>query len=197
MPRRTRPRKRDKPKVVVKIDFDNIGQRILALPLPARRYVDLQAGKAGVLFALEAPPPGAGENAAVTVHRFDLKTRKSDVAIGGVRSFEISQDGEKMLYQQGEKWAIAAPKPMATGSSPAPPPPPAGDSEKTLKTDGIEVRVNPREEWKQMYREAWRIERDFFYDPKIPRPRPGGHGKTLRAVSGQHPIEGRPELSVF
>jgi tricorn protease len=163
-----------KPKVTVKIDFDNIGQRILALPLPARRYIDLQAGKPGVLFALEGPPLGAGENAALTVHRFDLKTRKSDVAIAGVRSFEISQDGEKMLYQQGDKWAITAPKPMAAGSGP-PPPPPTGDSDKTLKTDGIDVRVNPRQEWKQMYREAWRIERDFFYDPKF-------HGLDLAAA---------------
>jgi len=167
-----------KPKVAVKIDFDNISQRILALPLPARRYVDLQAGKPGVLFALEGPPPGAGENFALAVHRFDLKTRKSDVAIDGVRSFEISQNGEKMLYQQGEKWVIAAPRPMATGSS-QPAPPHSSDSDKTLKTDAIEVRVRPREEWKQMYREAWRIERDFFYDPKF-------HGLDLAATEKRY-----------
>jgi len=167
------------PKVEVKIEFDNIGQRILALPLPPRRYVDLQVGKAGVLFALEAQPPGAGENGALTVHRFDLKTRKSDVAIGGVRSFEISLNGEKMLCQQGDKWVISAPKPMATGSGASPPPPPASDSDKTLKTEGIEVRVSPREEWKQMYREAWRIERDFFYDPKF-------HGLDLAATEKRY-----------
>jgi tricorn protease len=181
-----------KPKVAVKIDFDNIGQRILALPLPARRYVGLQVGKTGVLFALEAPAPRPGEEFALTVHRFDLKKRKSDVAIGGVRSFEISENGEKMLYRQGEKWVIAAPKPMAEGSG-APPPPPAVNGGKTLKTDSIEVRVNPREEWKQMYHEAWRIERDFFYDPKF-------HGLDLAAAEKRYApylenVESRADLN--
>src|SRR5208282_5549286 len=98
---------------------------------------------------------------------FDLKTRKSDVPIGGVRSFEISRTGEKMLYRKGDRWLITAPKPMPTGPG-APPPPPApptppGDG--ALKTEGIEVRADPPAEWRQMYHEVWRIERDFFYDP--------------------------------
>ena len=76
--------------MTVQIDFDNISQRILALPLPPRRYVGLQTGKTGVLFAVEAPTPIPGTQTGpleLTVHRFDLKTRKSDVAIGGVRQF--------------------------------------------------------------------------------------------------------------
>ena len=179
-PKKDEPKKDDaKPKVAVKIDFENIGQRILALPLPPRRYVDLQVGKTGVLFALEAPAQGGGGPPALTVHRFDLKTRKSDVAIGGVRSFEISHDGEKMLYWQAEKWVIAAPKPMPKGPGEPPPPPPSPDAEKTLKTDRIEIRVNPRQEWKQMYHEAWRIERDFFYDPKF-------HGLDLAAAEKRY-----------
>jgi tricorn protease len=162
-------------KVAVKVDFDNIGQRILAVPMPPRRYAALQVGKAGVLFALEVgafvpgpEPPGA------TVHRFDLKTRKSDVAIGGVRAFEISSNGEKMLYRQGDKWTIAAPRPMASGSGPAPSGPPPGGADGVLKTDALEVRIDPRAEWKQMYHESFRIEREFFYDPNA-------HGLDLRA----------------
>ena len=170
----------DKPKpaenVVVKVDFDNIGQRILALPMPPRRYIGLQVGKAGTLFALEAPAFSPGTEFAMTVHRFDLQKRKSDVAIGGVRNFEIAANGEKMLYQQGERWVIAAPKPMATGNGPPPPP---NSNDGTLKTDGIEVRSDPRAEWKQMYQEAWRIERDFFYDP-------GYHGLNLKAAEDRY-----------
>ena len=179
--------KKEEPKktadVTVEIDFDNISQRILALPLPPRRYVGLQTGKAGVLFAIEAPTVVPGTQTGppeLTVHRFDLKTRKSDVAIGGVRSFEISLNGEKMLYRQGDKWVIAAPKPMATGPGGPPTPPAAAPaSDGTLKTGGIQVRVDPRLEWKQMYHEVWRVERDFFYDPNY-------HGLNLQAAEKKY-----------
>lgn len=184
-----KPAAPDKPKpapnVAVKIDFDNISQRILALPLPPRRYVGLQAGKTGVLYALEAPAPGPAPGPEATpgviVHRFDLKSRKSDVAIGGVRFFEISQNGEKMLYRQGDNWTITAPRPMPTGSGPAPPQPPAapGAPSGLLKTEALEVKVSPRAEWRQMYHEAWRIERDFFYDPNF-------HGLNLKSAEDRY-----------
>ncbi len=171
---------KDKPpeKVLVKIDFDNIGQRILALSLPMRRYVGLQVGKSGELYSLEAPAPSPGQEFSLTVHRFDLKKRKADVALSGVRFFEISQNGEKMLYRQGDHWFIKAPKPMSS-DGPGPQPPSGDASEGLLKTDGLEVRVKPREEWKQMYHEVWRVERDFFYDP-------GYHGLDLTAAEKKY-----------
>jgi len=166
-------------KVVVKIDFDNIGQRILALSLPMRRYVGLQVGKSGELYALEAPAQGPGQEFSLTVQRFDLKKRKSDVALSGVRFFEISQNGEKMLYQQGDHWFIKAPKPLASGGS-GPQPPSGGDaSDGILKMDSMEVLVKPREEWKQIYHEVWRVERDFFYDPAY-------HGLDLAAAEKKY-----------
>jgi tricorn protease len=169
--------------VAVQIDFDNISQRILALPLPPRRYLGLEIGKTGVLFALEAPTTIPGTQTGpleLTVQRFDLKTRKSDVAISGVRYFEISQNGEKMLYRQGDRWVITAPKPMATGPGGPPTPPSAAPpNDGTLKTEGIQVRVDPRLEWKQMYHEVWRIERDFFYDPNY-------HGLNLEAAEKKY-----------
>jgi tricorn protease len=168
--------------VTVKIDFENIDQRILALPMPARRYVSLQIGKAGVLYALEGPAFSPGVEFTLTVHRHDLKSRKSDVPLAGVHNFEISQNGEKLLYRQGDRWIIAAPKPLPPASGeapPSPPTPPGGPTTGVLKTDGLEVRVDPRAEWKQMYREAWRVQRDFFYDP-------GYHGLDLAAVEKRY-----------
>jgi len=172
-------------KVEVKIDFDNLDQRILALPMPPRRYLSLQIGKAGVLYAVEQPlfyarNPWRDPGPPMTVHRFDLKSRKSDIAVGGVRTFEISLNGEKMLYRQGDKWYIAPPSPMATGAA-APPAStsPAASSAGVLKTDGLEIRVDPRAAWRQMYRESWRIQRDFFYDP-------GYHGLDLGAAARRY-----------
>ncbi len=146
-------KKADEPKTSppVGIDFDNISQRILALPLPARDYRRLEAGKPGVVYLLEASEPQP--NAPSTVQKFDLKTRKTEKLVEGVHGFVLSANGEKMLLRQGEKFTIAT----ATAI------PKAGEG--VLKMEAIEIRSDPREEWKQMYREVWRIERDWFYDP--------------------------------
>ena len=162
----------------VKVDFDNIGQRILALPMPARRYVNLQVGKAGILFAAEAPSPGPGVSPGATIHRYDLKSRKTDVAIGGVMAFEVARNGEKMLYRQGDNWFIKQlpPAPPAGGGAPpTPPAPPAGGGSGQLNIANLEVKSSPRAEWQQIYREAWRVQRDFFYDPNY-------HGLDIKAA---------------
>lgn len=162
--------------VEVRIDMEKIGQRILAVPLPPRRYVGLQAGKAGVLFALEMPLAAPGAPAGMTVHRFDLKSRRADIAASGVNAFEVARSGEKMLVRQGDNWYIRSLPPTAAGAGAGPAAPaaaaPAGGQ---LRTANIEVKISPRAEWKQMYHEAWRIQRDFFYDP-------GFHGLDLRAA---------------
>lgn len=148
----------------VRIDFDNIGQRVLALPIPAKNYAGLNAGKEGVVYLSEAPvvwtqfgPP------PLTINKFDLKTRKTDKLAEGVLTFAVSDNGEKMLVRQGENWMIAsAGEPLKPG-------------EGVLKLTDMEVYVDPRAEWKQMYHEVWRIERDFFYDPHF-------HGLNLASA---------------
>src|SRR5262249_36431647 len=140
--------------VKVTIDFDNIGQRILTLPIPARNYVGMSVGKAGVLFLGENPPgatvPGA------TIHRFELDKRKVDKILDGATAFEVSANGEKMLFAQGfgpaQRYTIAPTmQPMKPG-------------EGVLNTGDMEVYVDPKAEWKQIYHEEGRVQRDFFYD---------------------------------
>src|SRR5437588_2741100 len=107
-PPRRRPAEKPGP---TKVDLDGIGQRVLALPLPARNYVGLQAGKAGILFILErpagpasGPPQGpGGGGGGVTVQKFDLTTRKAEPVLSGVAAFELAANGEKALYRQGDK----------------------------------------------------------------------------------------------
>lgn len=153
--------------VAVSIDFENIGQRIIALPIPPRNYVGTSTGKSGTLYILEAQPGQGPFSSAATVHKFDLEKRKTEKVIEGVSAFDVSASGEKMLFRQGERWFIAATaQPVKPG-------------EGMLKTDEMEVWVDPRAEWKQMYSEVWRIERDFFYDP-------GYHGLDLKAAEAQY-----------
>jgi tricorn protease len=157
----------------VTIDFENILQRVLALPMPPRRYTALQAGKPGTLLAVELPPsaPGTPGN-GMTVHRFDLKERRADSPVSGARFFQIAENGEKMLYSQGQgdstRWLIATLRPIPPANADGPPPTRPGDGgAKTLKTADLEVKINPRLEWAQMYREVWRIQREMFYDPGL------------------------------
>jgi tricorn protease len=160
----------------IRIDLDGIDQRILSMPMPPRRYTGLQAGRPGVLLAIEGGGGGfgpGGPGPAETVHRYDTNAKKSDVAVSGVSSFRIAHSGEKALFRQRDSWHIAALRPMATGPAPAGPPPPPPQGE--LKTADIEVRVDPAQEWQQIYREAFRVERDFFYDRDT-------HGYNLAAA---------------
>ena len=109
----------------MKIDLDGIDQRILSVPMPPRRYTALQVGKAGTLLALEGRRARGrpGQAPGLTVHRYDLKTRKSDVPLTGVSNFQMSFGGEKALYRQGENWIIAALGPWPKGPAVAAPPP--------------------------------------------------------------------------
>ncbi|HET7587214.1 MAG TPA: PDZ domain-containing protein [Gammaproteobacteria bacterium] len=145
-------KKADKPKPV-RIDFDGILQRTLALPIEAANYVGMQAGKAGELFLLEAAQvPSFGEP-SLKLQKFDLDKRKTEKLLDGVSGFALSADGSKMLYETHHAWFIAK-----TDEPPKP-----GDGK--LNTDGMKIHVVPHAEWAQMYHEIWRIERDFFYDP--------------------------------
>ncbi|HEY7184718.1 MAG TPA: PDZ domain-containing protein [Blastocatellia bacterium] len=157
--------KKEPPKVV--IDFDNIGQRILALPPPNRNYVGLAAGKPNTLFIVEVPDGAQG----ATLHKFDLEKRKFEKALDNINGFDLSANGEKMLYRMRQNWFIAA---TATLGTPAFKP-----GEGRIKTEDMEVYVDPRAEWDQMYRETWRIERDFFYAPNY-------HGLDLQATAKKY-----------
>lgn len=142
----------------VKVDIEGLVRRSVALPIPSRDYVALDVGKAGRLYAIERPVAGPGEEPgppSLVVHSFDLEKRKLDKAIDGVRAFAVSANGEKALYRKGDDWFIRGLDAL-TGGEGGP-----------LKTAAMEVRVEPREEWRQMFDEVWRGERDFFYDANL------------------------------
>jgi tricorn protease len=152
--------KKEEP-VVVKIDIDGIGQRILSLPIPPKNYLNILGGKSGILFLAEGPLVVTEDdqpNVSQTIQKFDLSKRKVDKVLEDVNDFAVSFDGEKILYRKDDSWSTASPDDGPSGGSPKP-------GFGPLKLDNWQVYVEPRAVWKQIYNETWRIERDFFYDP--------------------------------
>ena len=137
----------------VKIDFDGIDQRIIAVEkISARDYISLTAGAEGTFFYLEDVPNQTG----FTLHSFDLKKRESTQILSGITGYIISANGKKLLYAAPNNvWGIIDASKAGK----------VGDGK--LKTDGLEMKIDPREEWAQMYDEAWCINRDYFYDPNM------------------------------
>jgi tricorn protease len=132
----------------VRIDLEGMDQRILALPVPLRNYTLLLAGPEGVVFYAEAVPNQQG----ATLHRFQLSDRETQEHLTRVIQAVISHDRKKLLARIGPQWRIV----NTTGT------PPSGTTG-TLALDGVRVRVDPMEEWRQIFREGWRIQRDFLY----------------------------------
>jgi len=167
---------RDDPKVTVApvapiaIDFDGIESRIVDLPIPAASLSDLEAGQDGQIFFLRE---NDGKKA---IQRFDLKDRKAETLLAEADEFEVSSDGKKIVYRLKEAWAMgsASAKTLTPG-------------EGKIKVEAIEVRAEPRAEWTQIFNEAWRINRDFFYDP-------GMHGANWNKMREKY-AQFLPELS--
>ncbi|UCC41344.1 MAG: PD40 domain-containing protein [Candidatus Aminicenantes bacterium] len=161
-------KKKAKPEKAFAIDFDGLNNRILALPVSAGVYFNLQAGKEGEIFYLEAPPVSRGPFARETkLKKFDLKKRKTDDVMPGVNFFTVSADKKKILYVSRNSLGII---PSAGKAKPG---------QGRINTDSIEVRVDPRAEWKQIFYEAWRINRDYFYDPNM-------HGADWNAMQKKY-----------
>ena len=155
--------------VAVRIDIAGIGQRILALKVPAGDYTDLTAGAPGVIFYAEPMVPGgAGPGGGSRLQRYQLKERAAAPFLEGIRAYTLSADKKKLLYQagggpSGGRWGIVSTdKPAKVGDGP-------------INVAQLETLVDPRAEWAQIFRETWRVQREFFYDAKM-------HGADWQAV---------------
>jgi tricorn protease len=143
-----------------RIDLDGLEQRIVALPTDAGIIQTYYVAKGFIYYSttpihgLSGPIPG--ETSAVQV--YDLKERKSKTLIEGVEHFALSFDGSKLLYDSGEgdnhKYGIIEAK--------AEPQKKVGEG--ALNLSDMRVELDPPAEWKQMFNEVWRQERDYFYE---------------------------------
>ena len=171
---------------MVRIDPEKIGQRILALNIPAGEYRNLQAGPAGSFFYV-APAAGAagGRGASggggTRVMRYQVRDRSAQPFLEGVGSYTVSADKRRVLYSEtgggaggaggagrggaggGARWAIApTDRPMRPG-------------EGALDVSRLETWVDPKLDWADIFRETWRIQREYFYDAEM-------HGADWNAV---------------
>ena len=134
--------------VEVVIDLQGIKNRIVHIDVPVRDYRFTLEGPENTVFYAENIENQSG----FTLQKYDLKERESKVFMSGLRDARTSFDRKQLLYQQGNTWGIVS----ATGATAK-----AGDGK--LTTSGIRYKVVPEEEWKQIYREGWRFQRDFLY----------------------------------
>jgi tricorn protease len=142
----------------VRIDFDGIERRIVAVPMPVRRYGTLMAGPAGSAFIGEQVDGQPG----LVLHKFTFESREAQEFVRGVTRLALSGDGAKLLFQSGGQWRV-----VETAR------PPDGNSGRL--TVELQARIDPRVEWRQIFQESWRYQRDFFYDPNT-------HGADWDAV---------------
>jgi len=147
----------DNGEVVVRIDPDGIENRIVSLQLQPENRRNLRVGASGELYWIEA---GSGSSISSfgtpgSIKKFTLKEREVKTLASGVSAFELNRPGNKILYNQGGNWHITAIADQL----------PAGKGK--LNLDEIKVKINPPEEWAQIFHEAWRINRDYFYDPNF------------------------------
>jgi len=170
-------KKKSKPAETFSVDFEGLNQRILALPLPAHNYFSLQAGKEGEIYYLEAPEGSRGPSAKETkLHRFDLDKRKDITLMRDVNYYLLSADNKKILYRLKDTWGIVLlTDRIKSGQEKIKP-----DKGK-LNIDAIEVRIDPRAEWQQIFHEAWRINRDYFYAPNM-------HGVDWKAMRKKYAV---------
>ncbi|MFY9689167.1 MAG: S41 family peptidase [Candidatus Acidiferrales bacterium] len=155
-----------------RIDLDGIGGRTVALPTPPGNLQTLAASK-GFVYYVSAPVIGLsgplpGEN--FSIHVFDMKERKDSVLVAGANNFALSFDGKKLLYLApkggpaeagGANNTFGIVDAAPTGAAPHK----AGDGE--LDLSGMRAEIDPLAEWKQMFFETYRQERDYFFEPSM------------------------------
>ncbi|HXI02835.1 MAG TPA: PDZ domain-containing protein [Candidatus Saccharimonadales bacterium] len=162
-------------KEATKIDVEGLTSRIVALPVAERNYDSLAVSKSGDLFYVERQqpgvseePPGSEPRAVNTLQQFDMKKRRQETFIDGVAGFSMSRDGSKMLVSLPHRsWSIVGTDKAPQGGG------------KPLPLQAARVQVVPREEWVQIFNEAWRVYRDFFWDANM-------HGADWKAVHDKY-----------
>ena len=148
----------------VAIDLDGFEGRAVALPAAAGNYTDLQAVAGKVIY--RRPPRTGSSDKKTPLIAYDLKDRKEQTIIDDADGALVSANGQKVLVRQGRRWAIIDLKADQKIETP-------------LRTGELVMTVDPPAEWRQIFSDVWRFERDYFYDPNM-------HGVDWNAMRTQY-----------
>jgi tricorn protease len=152
------------PVAAVDIDLDGFETRSVVLPMKSGSYPDLFAVKGKLIFR-RTPRAGTHEEKSPILY-FDFEDREEKTILEDADAVEVTFDGKKMLVESKKKYAIVDVKEKQK-------------FEKPIDLGAIEVPVDPRAEWKQIFMDTFRFERDFFYDP-------GMHGVNWNAMKERY-----------
>ncbi|MGH2587768.1 MAG: S41 family peptidase [Dehalococcoidia bacterium] len=155
----------------VEIELEGIERRVIAFPAPEGRYARVAGIKGKVLysvFPIEGTLPGhswydTAPPAKGLLQVYDFETQKQEQIVEGISDFWIGRDGKTLLYQAGDRLRV-----IPAGEKP--PEPPAGQSPDApgratgwIEMERVKVSVRPAAEWRQMFREAWRLQHEHFW----------------------------------
>lgn len=146
------------------IDMNGFEERVVILPMKGGNYNNLTA-VSGKLIYRHNPSTGSTDTDSPIMY-YDFEKREEKTIVKNANSYEVSADGKKMIISASGQFYI-----VDVGAD--------KKLEKKLFIDQMEMTVVPREEWKQIFSDAWRFERDFFYDPNM-------HGVDWNALRIQY-----------
>jgi tricorn protease len=174
----TADKKKRKPSAVT-IDLSGIQARLQALPLPPGNYSKLAVTDKALFWLSRAVGEDNASLQAAAIARDHIAAK---TVVADVRDYELSADGKKLLVRKGDQLYLIDAVPAA-----------ADLDKKEVNLSGWALSVQPREEWRQMFVEAWRLERDYFYDR-------GLHGADWKGVLERYRplvdrVNSRAELS--
>jgi tricorn protease len=145
-------KKADKPVKPVEIDLADFERRTVVLP-PKAGYFDDLCAVSGKLIYRRLPRAGS-DDAKSNLQYFDLEKREEKTILDDVDDALLAAKGEKLLVRRKGDFAILEPK--------------EGQKfDKKLPVSSLETVIDPAAEWEQLFTEAWRLERDYFYDPNM------------------------------
>ncbi|HUC55408.1 MAG TPA: PDZ domain-containing protein [Candidatus Cybelea sp.] len=151
-----------KPEVVkpIQIDLEGISSRVAPVPISAGILSGLSARKDKFFYIStpqEARQFGAGDRGSKNVlHIYDVTKREDKVLLEGIDGYDLDKEGKKVIYKAGSVYGIAEATPGKAK---------VGDGK--LNLSELQVKIDPREEWREVFHEAWRVERDFYWDPNM------------------------------